>query len=99
MTVHYTLKQVPAKEEKYHDFTQCDLCGARTNNWDWPNPTSKADCAYAETAVSMEVGSRYPDMGDYTKTSYHICPDCFTAKLMPWFKAQGAEPTIEEVEW
>ncbi len=88
---------VPAKTTQKKIGVKCDLCkkfyrGADSyHDTDWPT-----DCSYdvETTGVYYESGSAYPE-GRFTETTvFHICPDCFTERLIPWLKEQGAEPTV-----
>jgi hypothetical protein len=50
-----------------------------------------------KTTIEHESGTHYP--GDYntTKVKFHLCPNCFEFKLIPWLLSQGANPTTEEI--
>ena len=49
-----------------------------------------------ETAIVFGEGESWPDKYDIVYRYWHICPQCFREKLVPWLKSFGAEPTIEE---
>jgi hypothetical protein len=80
----------------------CDLCGKKAtvrynpsfNRVEWPC----GNYDVLETGVFLEDGDRYPEGGSTTTTEFHVCPDCFRNKLVPWFAAQGVSPAHEDRE-
>jgi DNA-directed RNA polymerase subunit M/transcription elongation factor TFIIS len=83
-------------EEKVFDKLTCDLCGAESNvdeRWE------KSDFVHGTTQLAMEEREVHPHGGHLTETAYHICPDCFKGRLMPWLAQQKAEPTVSESDW
>jgi hypothetical protein len=91
MSIRKEMQTVPARQEEKVVERRCDLCGRAGNPWGGWN-TSTYDVA--KTDVGMEMGTSYPDDYHTTETVFDICPDCFTTKLIPWLKSQGAEPRI-----
>jgi hypothetical protein len=85
------------KRESTHTYdvlieTKCDLCGDVTKN-SWQKELGNL----GEIEVRMLEGSGWQDGGSDTRElAFDVCPKCFTEKLMPWMKSQGAEPTITE---
>lgn len=91
-----TIPAVPARperEEKKFFGVACDLCGRNSDSGeDWGKDVYDVE----ETEIRYTSGHRYPDSGDTKTVEYHICPACFTGKLVPWMKSQGASPTESE---
>ena len=95
---------VPARQIEHVVSVICDLCGevfigAETVGFagvKWPGDYYDT----LETDVKIEDGHNYgEDGGQKTARIYHVCPECFKNKLEPWLKAQGAEPTVDEIDW
>jgi hypothetical protein len=87
---HKKIEHVPASTREVDDFTTCDLCKA----------TLKSDLyAVDEVEVERRKGTKYPEQTDLTVTYVDICPACFDAKLLPWLRAQGAEPQTRKIEF
>lgn len=82
----------PARTETVYDYTACDLCGQRIDR-------DQNSFDIDEVRVAHRTGSQYPGGGDHTTVAYDVCGECFDNKLVPWMKAQGAEPTSDEVDW
>lgn len=92
----------PEQTREELDHLLCDLCGARGNSecegeisWDKEAPNGDV----FETTVMLRVGNTYPESGHWDRTVFHICGDCFQAKLAPWLAEQGAKPTHDRDEW
>jgi len=86
---------IPEEQRERIDFVKCDLCGKT-------NPSSETDWSTGsfdvkEVEIRMKFGHMYPECGNGEETRYHICPDCFQTKLMPWLKEQGAIET--KTDW
>lgn len=76
---------------------RCDLCGKLAPI---PSEAWQEDCFdVSETKVSMRTGRQYPDNGSGDTVEFDICPDCFSNRLVPWFKENGANPTEKEWDW
>lgn len=88
---------VPATTKVVDDHYVCDLCGTKTQvNGLWPGQFGNS----AETTVEMKQGDGWgTDGGDIAVTSFDVCIDCFQSKVVPWFRSQGAEPRIENIDW
>ena len=83
-------------EEQVFEKLSCDLCGTESNadeRWE------KSDYVSGVTKVVMEERESNPPGGHLTETAYHICPDCFRGKLMPWLASQKASPSVSESDW
>ena len=70
--------------------TVCDLCGSEIKN-----PPYHVN----SVEVFHDTGTNYPESYDIKKTKVDMCGKCFTEKLIPWLKTQGAEPRQELIEW
>ena len=91
----YKQVHVPATVREKLDVTVCDLCGDESDcEWSPGSPFQSN-----EVDVSYREATHYPDGGFAETTSFDICPTCFTEKLVPWLKSQGAEPTITETDY
>jgi len=74
----------------------CDICQKKTDDLDcWDGETYSID----GTKIEMTVGNRYPGAGWKETTEFHICPDCFKEKLIPFFESHGAKATESETVW
>jgi hypothetical protein len=82
---------VPAETTNVVSFVTCDLCKTKIE--------TAGVFAVDETTVHHKVGKYYPEGGSGTETVIDICGKCFDEKLVPWVKAQGAEPTVTELNW
>lgn len=83
-------------EEKVFEKLSCDLCGAESNGDEiW----AKGDFEQATTVLQLEERESYPDRGHSKEIAFHICPDCFKSKCIPWLESHGATPTITESDW
>ena len=94
---------VPAKEVEIILEIRCDLCNKVApdpNDYDGPN-WCKEYPYYDKEYVTIEYkhGSRYPEGTNFEIWKYHICPDCFQNKLMPWMKSQNADFTLEDLNF
>jgi hypothetical protein len=82
--------EVPATLKHVLDKTTCDLCGSVINS-------ERGDAE--EVEVKHRTGSSYPEGGSGQEVRVDMCGDCFDDKLVPWLRAQGADPRIEDWEW
>lgn len=76
----------------------CDICqkkfvGADEDNW------LNSSFEFEKTALTFSTGYRSPSGGNESQRAYHVCPICFTSRLEPWLRQQGANPTTEETNW
>ncbi len=78
----------------------CDLCGAEGSRKHDETAAWSADTyEVKETTIIAQDGNRWPDSASIETTQFDICLNCFNDRLIPWFKSQGAEPTIGEIEY
>lgn len=86
---HYKTIEVPARTERNHVHTTCDLCGEKI-----------ASCVHEvdEVVIEHRTGEQYPAGGWGTTISVDMCGKCFDTKLTPWLCLQGASPRSEEWE-
>ena len=89
-------KEVPAYTREYVTEYECDGCGVKTDasgNW------KKDFYHYSETTIELDEGSRWPEGGDSTKTSYDLCPKCMK-KVFEFIEAmRGIPPHEETTDW
>ena len=93
--VRKKMVRVPSEQIETIDFVKCDLCGETNSKSETEWDTERFDIR--EVEIRMNIGNTYTDSGNGEETRYHICPDCFTDKLMVWLKEQGAIET--KTEW
>lgn len=102
MSIKKETRTQPAKEYDATVSITCDLCKKEfTGASDWSDEIKWSGDRHDEsiTAVRFKEGYGYPDGGHYDVREYHVCPECFTGKLEPWLKIQGAEPTSREIDF
>ena len=98
---------IPARVDTRIASVVCDLChkeypkasdGLTDGQVDWNN---NCQGNVLKTCVSRSKGYSYAyGSGEVKTSSYHICPECFDLKLVPWLMAQGvSEPTESECDW
>lgn len=76
----------------------CDLCGRHADlNREWVRGIWDVDETDVSVIVCHRDGVSYPEGGGGTRRSVDMCPECFTTRLIPWLRSQGA--TIREAEW
>lgn len=94
---------VPEKREQFIAAIVCDLCGRRSAAREPIH--SRAPWQYSDmyeinkVTISHEVGASYPDGGDKKYERFHVCPDCWKGKVVPWFESQGAKATHHQQDW
>jgi hypothetical protein len=75
----------------------CDICKNYSNGDTWPIID---DNNILETTVEIKEGVSFgTEGGNITKINFDICPKCFKEKLIPFIKAFGNKPNIEEISW
>ena len=83
-------------EEKVFEKLTCDLCGVESNgDEDW----AIGNYHHATTTLQVEERESYPSGGHSKEMAFHLCPDCFKGKLVPWLDSLGAKPQISESDW
>lgn len=87
---HYKNVEVPAKTESKLDKTTCDLCNSeiKLNGYQ-----------IDEVVIKHKTGESYPEGGQGEEINIDMCSECFTNKLTPWLKSEGAEIKIEDWDW
>lgn len=91
MTKHYKEITLPPKTTKRLERITCDICSQeikRKNCWD-----------VMETEVRYKTGNSYPQGGSGEETTWDICQQCFTDKIIPWLESQGAIGTTKDWDW
>jgi hypothetical protein len=91
----------PERSEEYVADITCDLCsrgggGRQMHNQSisWSDKTDLFDIDL--TTIRREEGKSYPEGGSTEVMEFHICPDCWDVKLVPWLTSQSAKPTCFE---
>ncbi len=89
---HYIDIPLPATTRTQLDRTTCDLCGTDApNGSDGWSKRSSGWSDIDEVTISRDVGYAC-DGGKNTEEIFvDMCPACFTTKLLPWLKSQGAK--------
>jgi hypothetical protein len=81
----------------------CDLCGRREQGlsayYDCDDGVrwNTTENAIAETHIHCVTGTwerKDGSDGRVKHVSVHLCPACFTTRLVPWLKQQGAVPSV-----
>lgn len=84
---HMKTIDVPATTREVVAKVTCDLCATEI---------TQKQFEVNEVEVSLKQGSNYPEGGSGDTTSFDLCSKCFAEKLIPWLRAQGAEPATKE---
>lgn len=85
---HMKSVPVPATFRDVVDKITCDICGVEIKAREWGDAE--------EIEVKHRTGTAYPDGGSGEETTVDLCAKCFDEKLIPWLRAQGAQPTTKE---
>jgi hypothetical protein len=94
----YTTRTRPASQYQECTGRKCDLCGAEAQSGDeWSSRYYEVNETEVSISVKSRKGENYPEGGSGTEYEIDLCPRCFTGRLVPWLKSQGA--AIEEKEW
>lgn len=97
-------KIIPPQPQKEIEVTLkilCDICkqseGQLTDSEEveWKVVSPYEICT---TVLKYEDGITFFQHSDIKRLSFHVCPQCFQNKLVPWFQEQGAEPTKKETD-
>ena len=76
----------------------CDICGCVGSPRGWPVKDGH-NYEVRETKVHCKIGNSWPEGGSGVEYGVDICTDCFTGKLIPWLRSQGAVVREEEWDW
>lgn len=87
---HRRTKVVPETTREVVDRTTCDVCEKEIHGGLF---------SVDKIVVSRDVGTSCPEGGSSVSTSFDLCADCFTNKLVPFLASLGAKPRIEEHDW
>ena len=87
---HMKTVKVPATTTQVVESVTCDLCGAVIKRK--PYDAEAVD-------VRHRTGSNYQEGNRGEEVRVDMCGACFDGKLVPWLRAQGADPKPEEWEW
>jgi hypothetical protein len=86
----------PARTEIETVAVKCDLCGKVSHKWrGWAKNSNDVN----EVEIKHRHGYSYPDGGSVDSEAFDVCPGCWTDKVVPWFKEQGAEPSTETCDF
>lgn len=78
----------------------CDLCKCRFTqpgviddrvNWS-KDPFTRQETIMEYRTLQCDI--RFSTV--LARTTFHICPDCFIKRLVPWVKEQSVEPTTSQ---
>ena len=95
MRKHETRQET--REYTYLLETTCDLCGTIAKNGYWDRSNYEVNETEIEVKIKQKQGEAYPEAGWGKEILIDMCPKCFTEKLIPWLKTQGAD--IQETDW
>lgn len=91
---------IPETEIEEVDYVICDLCKQSKGKFTYTSDSvSWRSDKVSETIISFEHGWNFPEGGETTTETFHICDKCFESKLVPWLQSQSAEPTLEVNDW
>jgi hypothetical protein len=93
----YGTKVVPATIRKVLIKRKCDLCGMESKSSEWDAGLYNVNETEIKITIKQKEGTSYPEGGSGTEYEIDLCPSCFTNRLIPWLRSQGA--AIEEREW
>lgn len=79
---------VPQTWREVVERVTCDMCGAEIKGRTYGDAE--------EIEVKHRTGTSYPEGGSGEETSVDLCGKCFDERLIPWLRAQGAEPLMRE---
>lgn len=93
---NYQYRERPAEKVKVLKECICDLCGKKsTDQFDDPEKYGN----YCQVTIEMKRGCYYPEMHNYTRSFYDICPDCFETKVIKFLNNEGAAISEEDGGW
>lgn len=84
---HMKTVSVPATTREVVERVTCDLCGA---------PLVESHDDVEEVEIRHKSGWSSPDGGEGKEATVDMCGACFDNKLVPWLRAQGAEPVVTD---
>ena len=87
---------VPARTVSVPWAMQCDICGKQS---DQRESWKAGDNEVSEITLTYRTGESWPEGGSGEEIEVDICPECFTTKLIPWLKEQGATLVTKEWIW
>lgn len=93
----YEERVAPAHTYKTCVKRKCDLCQVEVKGDEWSTGLYDVNETEVSITVKARKGESYPEGGSGTEYEIDLCPRCFTGRLVPWLKSQGAD--IEEKEW
>ena len=77
----------------------CDLCGRKAKRDGWESSCFEVNETEVEVTVRQKEGTNYPECGSGTKIVVDLCPQCFTGRLVPWLREQGAQIETQNWDW
>jgi len=77
------------------DSVICDICKREYG----PNWNRRSSYTVLETEIRLKTGTSHPEGGLGEETTFDICPECFTDRLIPTLRKLGAEPTVLGWDW
>lgn len=88
---------IPEKKSKRLVCHQCDLCGLKSNSYDWETGIYEINETEISIRIKQKEGKSYPEGGSGYEYEIDLCPNCFKNRLVPWLKSEGAY--IEQKCW
>lgn len=94
-------RTTPAREYEVIEKLTCSLCGREAprpfdnERARWANSTYDID----SVTIERSTGCSFPEGGNKEVVGYDVCPHCWSTKVVPFFKAHGAEPYEKESDW
>lgn len=96
--IHKKTVHIPAITKKEVSHISCDICGEVGRGRDFKGSDFGDGYELQETSVIYKEGNMFPEGGSGSQIQFDICPDCFTDKLIPWLKSQGAD-NVDYEDW
>lgn len=93
---HKKTVEVPATTREVTVKVTCDVCHATIKSDGWGD-VDRVEVDRVE--VKHEEGQSWPEGTHIKSRAFDLCSKCFDEKLVPWMKAQGADPRDEEVDF
>jgi len=88
---HMKTVQIPVTTREEVDHVTCDLCDCLI--------TTASSFHVDEVKIEHRKGKEFPEGAYGETTSIDMCGKCFSEKLVPWLRSQGAEPRVDEWDY
>lgn len=77
----------------------CDLCGTEAKDGSWESGRYEINETDVTVTVHQKDGSSWPEGGSVEEYVIDLCPTCFTNRLVPWLRSEGANIEQKERDW